>query len=77
MSSFLFDLETGEAGDPGGRGTLSYFVGVAIFRSVSFLAGDAILWVFSVFGGLLSPSGSGLVGFVFVLRSGWGDVAPD
>lgn len=47
----------------------SDFVGVVNRRSVSFLAGDSILCVLYDFGGLLSPSGSGLVGFVF--RSEW------
>lgn len=43
----------------------SGFVGVVNLRSASFLAGDSILGVLSILGGLLSPSGSGLVGFVF------------
>lgn len=60
----------GDAGDPGDRGMTSDFVGVVNLRSISFLAGDSILWVLSVFGGLLSPSGSGLVGFVFRSESG-------
>lgn len=65
-----FDLETGDAGDPGDRGMMSDFLGVVNLRSVSFLTADSILWMVSVFGGLLSPSGSGLVGFEF--RSEWG-----
>lgn len=60
----------GDAGDAGDRGMVSDFVGVVNLRSVSFFAGDSILSAMSVFRGLLSPSGSGLVGFVF--RSEWG-----
>jgi len=69
----LFDLGTGDAGDPGDRGMTSGFVGVVNLQFVSFLAGDSILWVLSVFGGLLSPSGSGLVGFLISCE--WGDFA--
>lgn len=47
----------------------SDFVGVVNLRSVCFLTGESILGVFSGFGRLLSPSGSGLVGFMF--RSDW------
>lgn len=65
LPSFLFNLGAGDAGDPGDRGMASGFVGVFNRRSVSFLAGDSILGFLSDFGGLLSPSGSGLVVFVF------------
>lgn len=68
-----FDLRAGDAGDAGDREIMSDFEGVVRLRSVSFLAGESILSVLSVFKGLLSPSGSGLTGFVF--RTGQGDVA--
>lgn len=68
----LFDLRAGDAGEPGDRGMTSGFVGVVNLRFVSFLAGDSILRVLSFFRGLLSPSGSGLVGFV--ISSEWGAV---
>lgn len=51
----------------------SDFVGVVNLQSESFLSGDSILSAFSVVGGLLCPSGSGLVGFVFRAEreAGW------
>lgn len=47
----------------------SVLVGVVSLRSTPFFAGDSIFAMLSDFGGLLSPSGSGLVGFVS--RSEW------
>lgn len=72
LPSFRFDLGAGDAGDPGDRPMASGFVGVVNLRSASFLAGDSILRVLSILGGLLSPSGSGLVGFVFRSERGAG-----
>lgn len=69
LPSFLFDRGAGEAGDPGDRGMASVLVGVVSLRSTPFFAGDSIFAMPSDFGGLLSPSGSGLVGFVS--RSEW------
>lgn len=66
----LFDL--GDAGEPGVRGVTVGLAGVLRLRSISFLAGDSILWVSSTFKGVLSPSGSGLVGFVFTAKQGAG-----
>lgn len=63
-------MRAGDAGDAGDREIMSDFEGVVRLRSVSFLAGESILSVLSVFKGLLSPSGSGLTGFVF--RTGQG-----
>lgn len=72
LPSFLFDLGAGDAGEPDDLGTASALVGVTSLRSTPFFAGDAIRGTWSDFGGLLSPSGSGLV--AFVSRCEWGAV---